>query len=60
MTVLVSFGYERGGKFGHAQGVLKRKPIPIPEFEIVILDWENPGYGDVADSRGTPPCAGFS
>ena len=35
-------------KFGHAQGVLKRKPIHMAEFEIVPLDLENPGYGEVA------------
>ena len=35
-------------KFGHAQGVLKWKSIHMAEFEIVLLDLENPGYGDVA------------
>ena len=35
-------------KFGHAQGVLKRTLIHMAELEIVLLDLENPGYGDVA------------
>ena len=43
-------------KFGHAQGVLKRKPIHMAEFEIVLVDLENPGYGDVAPcSRHVTP-----
>ena len=47
-------------KFGDAQGVLKRKPIHMAEFEIVLLDLENPGYGDVASfipiPRHVPKC----
>ena len=39
------------GKFGHAQGVLKRKPVQIAEFQIVLLDLENPGYGDIAQGE---------
>ena len=36
-------------KFGHTKGVLKRKLIQIADFKIrTVLDWENPGYGDVA------------
>ena len=39
------------GKFGHTQGVLKQKLIPMAEFKITgstVLDWENPGYSDIA------------
>ena len=36
-------------KFGHTQGVLKRRLIQIAEFKIhTVLYWEKPGYGDVA------------
>ena len=37
----------------HAQGVLEQKPIHMAEFEIVLLDLENPGYGDARDPLST-------
>ena len=45
-------------KFGHTQGVLKRKLIPIADFKIrTVLDWENPGYGNVARVMSAKPPA---
>jgi hypothetical protein len=42
-------------KIGHTQGVLKRKLIRMAEFEITLINWENPGYGGVAPIRATQP-----